>query len=182
MRLHFGILGLRLGILGINFGVFLKLWGGTLDPFCDFFGKGTKRSKKGKEKGAGMDVFPMKFLVFQESEKLRFDCAGASGLRFRPLIVSLCASTLTLPFLHRFLLVFGPPHGCPKARSAAEAGTPFYCLISSFRKFIIPPCSLRSGASPYSLKGSFGEPAAGSTSPSASTRPREFVFVFAVRS
>ena len=27
----------------------------------------------------------------------------------------------------------------------------------------------------YSLKGSFGEPAAGSTSPSASTRPREFV-------
>ena len=43
-------------------------------------------------------------------------------------------------------------------------------------------CSLRSGPSPYSLKGSFGEPAAGSTSPSASTRPREFVFVFAVRS
>ena len=29
--------------------------------------------------------------------------------------------------------------------------------------------------STYSLKGSFGEPAAGSTSPSASTRPREFV-------
>ena len=27
----------------------------------------------------------------------------------------------------------------------------------------------------YSLKGSFGEPAAGSTSPSASTRPQEFV-------
>ena len=42
--------------------------------------------------------------------------------------------------------------------------------------------SLRSGRSPYSPKGSFGEPAAGSTSPSASTRPREFVFVFAVRS
>ena len=36
--------------------------------------------------------------------------------------------------------------------------------------------------STYSLKGSFGEPAAGSTSPSAGTRPREFVFVFAVRS
>ena len=31
------------------------------------------------------------------------------------------------------------------------------------------------GVSTYSLKGSFGEPAAGSTSPSASTRPREFV-------
>ena len=29
--------------------------------------------------------------------------------------------------------------------------------------------------STYSLKGSFREPAAGSTSPSASTRPREFV-------
>ena len=31
------------------------------------------------------------------------------------------------------------------------------------------------GTPTYSLKGSFGEPAAGSTSPSASTRPREFV-------
>ena len=31
------------------------------------------------------------------------------------------------------------------------------------------------GISTYSLKGSFGDPAAGSTSPSASTRPREFV-------
>ena len=31
------------------------------------------------------------------------------------------------------------------------------------------------GSSTYSLKDSFGEPAAGSTSPSASTRPREFV-------
>ena len=31
------------------------------------------------------------------------------------------------------------------------------------------------GVSTYSLKGSFREPAAGSTSPSASTRPREFV-------
>ena len=31
------------------------------------------------------------------------------------------------------------------------------------------------GRSSYSLKGSFGEPAAGSASPSASTQPREFV-------
>ena len=31
------------------------------------------------------------------------------------------------------------------------------------------PCSLRSGASPYSLKGSFGEPVAGSTTPAATT-------------
>ena len=31
------------------------------------------------------------------------------------------------------------------------------------------------GVPTYSLKGSFGEPTAGSTSPSASTRPREFV-------
>ena len=36
--------------------------------------------------------------------------------------------------------------------------------------------------STYSLKGSVGEPAAGPTSPSASTRPQEFMLVFAVRS
>jgi len=33
LGLHFGILGPRLGTLGIHFGVFLRLWGGTLDPF-----------------------------------------------------------------------------------------------------------------------------------------------------
>ena len=86
MGLHFGILGLRLGTLGIHFGVFLRVWGGTLDPFCDFSRKGSKHVKKGQTKGAGMDVFLMDFRAFPESGKLRFDCAGASGLRFRPLI------------------------------------------------------------------------------------------------
>ena len=53
-----------------------------------------------------MDVFSLELRVFPETEKLRFDCAGASALRYRPLIFSLCASTFTLPFLHHFLMVF----------------------------------------------------------------------------
>ena len=89
---------------------------------------------------------------------------------------------LQFNFLTVFSYFLGFPWS-PKYYNSVRGGTPlneFNC--NSFRKFIILPCSLRSGASPYSLKGSFGEPAAGSTSPSASTRPREFVFVFAVRS
>ena len=41
-----------------------------------------------------MDAFPMIFGVFLESAKVRFDSAGASGLRFSPLIFWLCASFL----------------------------------------------------------------------------------------
>ena len=56
-----------------------------------------------------MDVFSMIFWVFPENAKVRFDCAGASGLRFRPLIFWLRASIFALLFLHRFFDVFGPP-------------------------------------------------------------------------
>ena len=34
------IFGLRLGALGVHFGVFLQLWGRTLDPVFDVPGKG----------------------------------------------------------------------------------------------------------------------------------------------
>ena len=104
LELHFCILGLRLGTLGIHFGVFLRPW----TPFATFLEKARKRYTKGQKKGAEMDAFSMEFRVFPESGKLRFDCAGASGLRFRPLVFWLCVSTFTLPFLHRFLMVFGP--------------------------------------------------------------------------
>ena len=71
-----------------------------------------------------MDAFPMIFYVFSENAKVRFDCAGASGLRFRPLIFWLCASVFALPFLHRFFEVFGSSLGARPEGSASEAGTP----------------------------------------------------------
>ena len=61
-----------------------------------------------------MDAFPVVFEVFPENAKVRFDCAGASGLRFRPLIFLLRASIFAFSFLHRFFKVFGPPRGPQK--------------------------------------------------------------------
>ena len=46
LRLNLLILGLTVGTLGVHFGVFLRLWGRTLDPFCDFSAKGTKKNRK----------------------------------------------------------------------------------------------------------------------------------------
>ena len=69
-----------------------------------------------------MDAFPMIFEVFPENAKVRFDYAGASGLRFRPLIFWLCASIFAFRFLHRFFEVFEPPRGPQIIRAAAEAG------------------------------------------------------------
>ena len=71
-----------------------------------------------------MDVFSMLFHVFPENGKVCFDCAGASGLRFRPLIFWLRASIFGLLFLHRFFEVFGLPRDLQKVRSGAEAGPP----------------------------------------------------------
>ena len=48
----------------------------------------------------------MNFQVFPENAKVRFDCAGASGLRFRPLIFWLRASIFAVCFLHCFFCVF----------------------------------------------------------------------------
>ena len=56
-----------------------------------------------------MDAFSLKFLVFSENGKVCFDCAGASGLGFRPLLLSLCASIFALLLLHRFCIDFGTP-------------------------------------------------------------------------
>ena len=78
-----------------------------------------------------------------------------------------------LSFLHRFFFeIFGSPCELQKVRSAAEAGPPQSFLIKLIHNvnYVGSP-----GIPTYSLKGFFGEPAARSTSPSASTRPREFV-------
>ena len=71
-----------------------------------------------------MDKKSLEFQVFPENAKVRFDCAGASGLRFRLLVFWLCASIFALPFLHRFLEVFGLPRGLQIIRSAAQLAPP----------------------------------------------------------
>ena len=128
----------------------------------------------------------MEFQVFPEKGKVRFDCAGASGLGFRALIFCVFRLHFCSSFLSSFFVCFLGSPGSPKhspEKVGGTAGTPLLELNRAHSESsFMQPCSLRSGASPYSLKGSFGEPAAGSTSPSASTRPREFVFVLAVRS
>ena len=105
------ICGLRLGTFGVHFGVFLWLCGRILGLFSGFLETPRKRVKKEEKKGAEMDVFSMIFQVFPENGKVRFDCAGASGLRFRPLLFWLCASIFRHLFLHRFFVFFGPSWG-----------------------------------------------------------------------
>ena len=97
---------------------------GSWAPFSGFLETPRKRVKKGEQKGAEIDVFSMIFQVFPENAKVRFDCAGASGLRFRPLIFWLRASIFAVRFLHGFFEVFGPSLGGQKVRSAREAGPP----------------------------------------------------------
>ena len=94
---------------------------GPWAPFSGFLETPRKRVKKGRKKGAEMDVFSMIFYVFRENAKVRFDCAGANGLRFRPLIFWLCAFILALLFLHCFFDVFGLPRG-PKNHGFHEVG------------------------------------------------------------
>ena len=71
-----------------------------------------------------MDAFSFGFQVFSENGKVRFDCAGASGSRFRPLLFLLCASIFALPFLRCFLGVFGSPLVLVFEGSAAQPTPP----------------------------------------------------------
>jgi hypothetical protein len=91
LEFHFG---LRLHTIGIHIGVFVKLWGTTLDPCGDFVGKEQKHDQKRQKKGTRTGIFPMQLQVFPRNGKMRFDCTGASGLRFGPLIFSLGGSIL----------------------------------------------------------------------------------------
>ena len=105
------IFGLCFGALEVHFDVFFGLGAGPWTLFSAFSEKSRKRAKKEAKKGVEMDAFPMIFCVFPENAKVRFDCAGASGLRFRPLVFWLRASIFALRFLYRFFKVFGPPRG-----------------------------------------------------------------------
>ena len=118
------ICGLRLGTFGVHFGVFLWLCGRIPGPFFGFSGNTSKKSQKKREKGRGNGCIFNDFQVFPENGKVRFDCAGASGLRFRPLIFWLRASIFAVLFLHRFFEVFGPPLSTRFTGSALEAGPP----------------------------------------------------------
>ena len=97
---------------------------GPWAPFSGFLETLQKRGKKEEKKGAEMDVFSMIFQVFPENGKVRFDCAYASGLRFRPLIFWLRASIFALPFSHCFLKVFGSSLGAWLDGSAAARAPP----------------------------------------------------------
>ena len=124
MGLRLLVLGLRFGALDVHFDVFLWPWGQTLDFFFGFPRQVSKKVQKSAKKGAAMDAFPLIFGGFPENAKVRFDCAGASGLRFRPLIFWLRASIFGLLFLHRFFEVFGSPWDLKKRGSAAAPGPP----------------------------------------------------------
>ena len=104
---------------------------GPWTPFAIFLQKARKRYKKGQKKGAGMDAFSMECRVFPENGKVHFECAGASGLRFRPLLLLLCASIFAPPFLHRFFDAFWPPWVPGVYSSAAEVGPPEMSLIEA---------------------------------------------------
>ena len=106
------ILGLRFGSLAIHFGVFLRLGPGpglqAWSSLVTFREKVRNRYKDGQREGAGMYAGSLEFRVVKRNEQVRFVCAGASGLRFRPLIVSLCASIFKVVF-SIFFHVFGLP-------------------------------------------------------------------------
>ena len=87
------ILGLILGTLGIHFGVFLEFWGWTVDPYCHLSGKGTKQiQSKDRKCHLAWMYFLRNCQVLLRNCKVRFDCACASGLGFRPLrtLIAVC--------------------------------------------------------------------------------------------
>ena len=107
--------------LGSIFIVFYRSEAGLGTPFSPFLGKARKRSKKGEEQGTEMDAFSFEFQVFPENGQVRFDFAGASGLRFRPLLFLFWASIFALRFLRFFLRLFGSPLVLVFNGSASEA-------------------------------------------------------------
>ena len=97
------IFGLRLGALGVHLVYFYRFRARPWTPCPTFLGQARTKYKHTEKKGAEMDAFPMAFRVFPENTKVRFDCAGLSGLRLRPLLFLLCASIV--PSI--FCVIFG---------------------------------------------------------------------------
>jgi hypothetical protein len=90
-----------LGTPGVNFGVFLALWGVALDPFGHFLGKGSKKVPKITENGSqNGDIFD-DILSFRG--KLRFPSEviwtrQASQIRTLEVSVRPCFYLWGLPF------------------------------------------------------------------------------------
>ena len=90
----------------------MYFYGPGAGPWTSFSAFPEKSRKKFKKR-AEMDAFPVIFEVFLENARVRFDFAGASGLRFRPLIFWLRASIFAVRFLPRFFVFFRPSWGPP---------------------------------------------------------------------
>ena len=102
-----------------------------------------------------MHVFALEF--HSGNEQVRFDCAGASGLRLRPLILCRCASIFDFSFALSFYRFLGHPWelvSWGRPRSAAEAGP----IQAHSDSALMQQCSLRSGASPCSPQDHFENP------------------------
>ena len=120
----------------------------------------------------------MVFCVFVASAEQRLDCACAVGLGFGPLVFILWASIGALCFFNIFCMSFGVPLG-PHFLMSAGVGVRGGTQLIAFKNKALVTCTSNpcfrsaTGPSTCSLVGSSLEPAAGSTSPSASTQPRE---------
>ena len=128
----------------------------------------------------------MRFRVCVESGKQCLDCACAVGLGFGPLVFTLWPSLGSLVICNVFFTSFGVPLGPHFPRSEKfgagrrERRHPVNCIQEQRPCILVPHTCFRSatGLSTCSLVGSSLEPAAGSTSPSASTQPRAVLTCF----
>ena len=119
-------LGLRLGLV-----YFDSSGAGLWTSFSTLLSKARKRYKKRKKKRAEMDAFSMASQVFPGSWKVRFDCAGASGLRFRPLLfLALCLHFLFF-FFASFFELCGPLWATRFMGSAREPAPQSMSLIEA---------------------------------------------------
>ena len=116
-----------------------------------------------------------------ESGKQRLDCACVVGLGFGPLVFTLWASLGALGFFNVFLTSFGVPLG-PHFTGSVVEPAPSYLSIRT-KSLLLEPRFSASAPLRGLLRAAWWvvpRTAAGSTSPSASTRPRAVCTCFLV--
>ena len=121
LELSLLIFGLSLGVLGVHFGVFFRLWGQTLDPFCDFPGQASKKMYKRREKGADMEAFSLECQVFSRKCKSTFRQRRRERIEVQASTFHLFFIHVCFFLLHRFFKLFGPSLGVRPEESASEA-------------------------------------------------------------
>ena len=97
LRLNLLILGLRLGVPGVNFGFIFTLKGRTLGPCIDFSRKGLKKVQKRNAKGSWNGCIFAGISIYLESEKVSFDCRRGR-IEVQALFLLLSASFLLFLF------------------------------------------------------------------------------------